>query len=269
MTLSRSPPSQYLLRSALDESLKKSEVYADPQAPDYAAQASKPHVGLANLADEDFITRISNPRLPPFIKDRQGLWFVLIEAEFRVNWTRSDDAKSNATIEALDKDVLQQSTGVLFDPPMEDKPNLQKELRLHIFDRNTNQKYLIESGSAISVAPASHFSDLKRKTDLTLFAANSTQINTFGSVILNIDLNLRRNFSWNFIIADVQEAITGADLLTHFNLLIDLKNRQLIDSSTGVTTKGQIINTTHHGISTINSNMPHAYLLLQFVHITK
>lgn len=52
-----------------------------------------------------------------------------------------------------------------------------------------------------------------------LYAANGTTINTYGTINLELDLGLRRNFPWRFVIADVQKAIIGADFLAHYELL--------------------------------------------------
>ncbi|GBN42130.1 hypothetical protein AVEN_198048-1 [Araneus ventricosus] len=40
--------------------------------------------------------------------------------------------------------------------------------------------------------------------ELTLYAANGTKIRTFGTKLLDLDLNLRRRFQWKFITAEVK-----------------------------------------------------------------
>ncbi|XP_066589575.1 uncharacterized protein [Prorops nasuta] len=106
-------------------------------------------------------------------------------------------------------------------------------------------------------------------SDLTLYAANTSPIKTFGTINLVVDLNLRRDFTWPFIIAEVEEAIIGADFLNHFNLLIDLRNRRLIDSITGLTTKGQLETVKCCSVSTVEYNSPYANLLQEFIEITR
>ena len=49
-----------------------------------------------------------------------------------------------------------------------------------------------------------------------------------------MNLRLRRNFSWSFIVADVQHPILGADFLGHYELDISVHNRKLIDTVTGL-----------------------------------
>nr|VZI15550.1 unnamed protein product [Spirometra erinaceieuropaei] len=65
-------------------------------------------------------------------------------------------------------------------------------------------------------------------------AANNSSIPTFGQRSITLDLGLRRIFRWVFIIADVSVALIGADFLAQFNLLVDLKNRRLVDCSTNL-----------------------------------
>ena len=55
--------------------------------------------------------------------------------------------------------------------------------------------------------------DRMRRKELTLQAANSTSITTYGSRSRTLDLGLRRTFRWIFVIADVAMPILGADFL--------------------------------------------------------
>ncbi|GFV20983.1 transposon Tf2-6 polyprotein [Trichonephila clavipes] len=63
-----------------------------------------------------------------------------------------------------------------------------------------------------------------------LYAANGSEIPTFGLKILTLNLGLRREFQFPFIIAKVDKGIIDADFFKYkFNLLIDIRNKQLID----------------------------------------
>ncbi|KAK9876232.1 hypothetical protein WA026_012533 [Henosepilachna vigintioctopunctata] len=96
--------------------------------------------------------------------------------------------------------------------------------RLYVYDKRNNLKFLVDSGSEVSCIPAPRGSR-PNLCDLQLVAANNTKIYTFGKKLLNLDLGLRRNFAWKFIIASVPIPIIGADLIKHFDLLIDLKRK--------------------------------------------
>lgn len=108
--------------------------------------------------------------------------------------------------------------------------------RLYIVDNSTKLRFLIDTGADISVLPSSLIKHHNLKnTNHTLFAANGTRIKTFGEKRLQIDLGLRRCFDWNFVLAEVKCPIIGSDFVTHYDLLIDLKNNKLIDRLTGLT----------------------------------
>ncbi|XP_023245066.1 uncharacterized protein K02A2.6-like [Copidosoma floridanum] len=101
------------------------------------------------------------------------------------------------------------------------------ENRLHVSDKTSTIRFLVDSGSVVSLLPASLFKKPPARASLTLTAANASAISTYGTHRAEVNLGLRRAFVWSFIVADVQTAILGADFLTHFSLLIDLKGKQL------------------------------------------
>ncbi|UYV63697.1 hypothetical protein LAZ67_2005345 [Cordylochernes scorpioides] len=69
-------------------------------------------------------------------------------------------------------------------------------------------------------------------TKFTLTAANNSPIKTYDERFLNLDLGLRRDFKWRFIIADTNKAILGADFMEHFGIIPDIKGKFIIDSLT-------------------------------------
>lgn len=101
--------------------------------------------------------------------------------------------------------------------------------RLFIFDKTNKLNFLIDSGADISVLPSSKFKSHKKISDIILTAANGSSISTFGKKMLNINLGLRREFSFFFTIANIEKPIIGADFLHKYGLLIDIKNKKLID----------------------------------------
>lgn len=90
--------------------------------------------------------------------------------------------------------------------------------------------FLINTGSDLSIIPANS-QDKINPSSYVIYAANNSQINTFGKRALSIDLSLGRKFPWNFCIASVPYPIIGADFLNHFGLSVDLKNRRFTDLS--------------------------------------
>lgn len=139
--------------------------------------------------------------------------------------------------------------------------------RLVIKDPLTGIKFLIDSGSDLSLLPRNN-KNCKNNADTFLYAANGTVISTFRTTKLNISLGLRRTFSWTFVIANIDHAIIGADFLSHFKLLNDFKRHILADITTHFEvlckTKYSIVGSVH----TVSDNCKYAHLLKQFPSIT-
>lgn len=90
--------------------------------------------------------------------------------------------------------------------------------------------------------------------EFKLFAANNTEIQTYGTKLLNLNFGIRRQFPWIFIIADVGKPIIGSDFLNKYGLLIDIKNKKLIDTTTSLTISGTISHTAALSLSTLVPN---------------
>ncbi|XP_022169060.1 uncharacterized protein LOC111032891 [Myzus persicae] len=108
----------------------------------------------------------------------------------------------------------------------------------HVFITGTcsGRQFLIDSGADISVIPPVAWH--RASSDLVLTAANGTRIRTYGPKNLRLNIGLARSFPWRFEIAYVSRAIIGADFLKYYGLLLDVRNRRLInqDSSTAIKT---------------------------------
>lgn len=141
--------------------------------------------------------------------------------------------------------------------------------RLIIYDKLSKTNYLIDTGSDVSVLPFSNH--MRQRNELILYAANDTIIRTYGEKIVNLELGLKRELSWKFILAGVDRAIIGADFVKHFGLLVDLKNECLIDPLTSVHSKGKILSVNLHSISTIGNatNSRYVQILIPFKEITQ
>lgn len=126
--------------------------------------------------------------------------------------------------------------------------------RLFIIDKNSTHNFLIDTGADISILPAAPIHKHKPPDTRVLYAANGSTIRTYGKKILAINFGLRRQFDWQFVIADVTRPIIGADFLSHYGLLVDLKNKRLIDEVTKLDIAGKMIETDYERVSTICSN---------------
>jgi len=74
-----------------------------------------------------------------------------------------------------------------------------------------------------------------------LFAANGTTIATYGYKTLTISLGLDTEYTWRFIIADVDCPIIGADFLHAHHLMVDLRGGKTIDGTSLETISGTLL----------------------------
>lgn len=78
--------------------------------------------------------------------------------------------------------------------------------RLCVLDKNSGLKFLIDTGANVSVIPVTNCKNIACDK-YKLYAANGTEIRTYGVRSLVLDLNLRRAFRWTFIVADVSNLL--------------------------------------------------------------
>ena len=113
-------------------------------------------------------------------------------------------------------------------------PSLSPSKLLYVADKHNKCNYLIDTGAAVSVLPTSCANRTSDAACLPLVAAKNTTINTYGNCGRVVDVGLKRDYAWTFIVADVKQPIIGADFPIHYSLLVDLKSRCLRDMRTGL-----------------------------------
>ncbi len=124
---------------------------------------------------------------------------------------------------------------------------------------------MIDTGADISVIPPTTQEKGHTPCLFPLHAANSTKIKTYGSKFITLNLGLRRNIRWIFIIADVQQPIIGSDLLKKFDLLVDIKNNSLIDKKTSFSVDGiQVLQTPLDSVNSLSYISIYHQLLNEF-----
>ncbi|GFT48083.1 transposon Tf2-9 polyprotein [Trichonephila clavipes] len=141
--------------------------------------------------------------------------------------------------------------------------------RLFIKDKSSNTAFFIDTGSDVSVLPASLSEKRKGNSIQQLSAANTSPINVYGKRLLTLDLNLRRVFRWPFLIASVSVPIIGADFLYNFNISPDLRNRKLIDNATKISTNCKLVSPEVHSIKLISGESIFHGVLREFPEIVK
>ena len=148
--------------------------------------------------------------------------------------------------------------------------------RLFVMDRNSKQRYLVDTGSNMCVYPRRLLPGHRERTDYNLYAANGTIIPTYGWASRNLNLGLHRDFTWRFVIADVDLPIIGVDLpiigvdlLSHYGLLVDCRNNRLLDGVTSLSTPGLIAPLSVPRVKVITGGTPPDRLMEEFLGLIK
>jgi len=138
-----------------------------------------------------------------------------------------------------------------FQPPIHHRPSQQPE-------------FLVDTGSDLCVVPRKLVPGRKERTSYDLFAANGIPIPTYGWHTLTFNFGLRRDFTWYFVVVDVQLPIIGLDLLANFNLLVDCRNNRILDGVTSLSTPAQTASTRFPRVKTIGNSTPADGLFAKF-----
>ncbi|KAJ8415229.1 hypothetical protein AAFF_G00009270 [Aldrovandia affinis] len=100
-----------------------------------------------------------------------------------------------------------------------------------ITDSISGRRFLCDTGAQVSILPVSALDIRTAKLGPNLEAANGTPIPTFGTRSLTLCFAGQR-FSWDFVLAKVSTPLLGADFLCANGLLVDVGNRQLVNTET-------------------------------------
>ena len=104
----------------------------------------------------------------------------------------------------------------------------QRTQRLFIYrDFISGISFLIDTGAAVSVYPASGPDVTATPSTSILVAANGTPIETFGEQSLPVTMG-QLKISWPFLLARVTRAILDANFLHHTGFLVDVKWKRLV-----------------------------------------
>lgn len=141
--------------------------------------------------------------------------------------------------------------------------------RLFVTDKKTKVQYLVDTGSDLCVLPRRFLRQFREPSDYKLTAANGTVISTYGTMTMHLDLGLRRDFVWNFVVANVDKPIIGADFISHYGLLVDCRNRRLLDSLTTLSSPASATTCQQPSIKVISGHSEYHLLLAQYPTLTK
>ncbi|KAF6202652.1 hypothetical protein GE061_003051 [Apolygus lucorum] len=143
--------------------------------------------------------------------------------------------------------------------------------RLFIYCQKQGIPFLVDSGASISVLP-NKLVRRQHRSRTSLYAANGSSISSYGNLTAKIQLNAR-HYTWDFTVADIPKAIIGADFLSYYHLLVDLKKGRLINSENGEIISGRInsISATKPiaSITHIPPNAKYKRLLEKYIQISR
>ncbi|XP_025835993.1 uncharacterized protein LOC112906301 [Agrilus planipennis] len=139
------------------------------------------------------------------------------------------------------------------------KPTLRKTTGTIVDGvRRQQPYYLLPMGLRryVSLSPLVPTSVCSRVRNFPNHGKNQITNFPLPTLTLTLDLGFRRQFTWRFVVADVSKPITGAEFLSHFGLLVDMKNKRLLDSTTHLTSQGKVIECESPSIKTVSGDTP-------------
>lgn len=100
----------------------------------------------------------------------------------------------------------------------------------------TKLSFIVDTGAAVSIIPQKYLSGVNPEpTPISLHTATGSQIPCAGEARLNLEIPLlRRNFSFNFIVAETNVPLLGLDFLSYHGIVVDCQARTIVDRSTSV-----------------------------------
>ena len=120
---------------------------------------------------------------------------------------------------------------------------------IYLTDSLSSRDFLIDTGASVSVFP--YHGSPTQFTKLKLHTADGTMVPCHGERLLPLKFG-SHSFEWSFQLAPVTTPIIGADFLIHFNLLVDMARKKILNAST-LQVIGSKINTAPESIySTAN-----------------
>ena len=88
----------------------------------------------------------------------------------------------------------------------------KKDIRPKAYDKISGAKILIDSGACISVWPRARFKNAPCDPSRNLVAVNGTQIKTYGSKVIKIQL-ANVTFNHKFVLSDISSPVLGFDFM--------------------------------------------------------
>ena len=158
-----------------------------------------------------------------------------------------------------------------FPPPTRTKliPSSTGSPLMFVTDVHSQRRYLVDTGSSVSILPAGAFEKKALHPSFDLLAANGSMIGTYGAVFSSVNLHTHLKLQWTFIVADVTEAILGIDFLQGNGFHIDLKREHLYHQPSHTKIKGKSGLPSSTKVCTVQQSSVFHRLLDEFPELTR
>jgi cleavage and polyadenylation specificity factor subunit 1 len=140
---------------------------------------------------------------------------------------------------------------------------------MYVTDVTNGRKFLVDTGSVVSILPASQFEKDQRTPAYDLLAANGSKIATYGSMFSSVNLHPGLRLDWTFIVADINQAILGLDFLKHHMFTLNLRSNCLLYEPTQQAIYGKSSNSPPASINKIQDTTEYHRLLEEFPELTE
>jgi hypothetical protein len=131
--------------------------------------------------------------------------------------------------------------------------------------KSSKRRFLIDTGSDLCVFPRKLIPQPGHVLTMTSHLTALPSPHMDGC----LDLRLRRDFMWRFVVADVTQPLIVADFLSHFGLLVDFQNNRLLDGVTLLSTPAQTGSPRIPSIKVISGGISVDTLLSEFPDLTR
>jgi hypothetical protein len=139
---------------------------------------------------------------------------------------------------------------------------------LFIMERLSKRQFLVDTGSDLCVYPRRLIPRRSERVNYDLCAANGTTIHTYRWLPLSLNLGLRRDFTWRFVVADVTYSLIGVHFPSHFGLLMDCRNR-LLDGVISLSVLAQAASSLIPSVKTITGSISVDSLVAEFPYLAR
>ncbi|GFT20148.1 transposon Ty3-I Gag-Pol polyprotein [Trichonephila clavipes] len=240
-----------------------------------------------SVDQESQLSRIAF-KAPAFWENDPELWFFQVESQFLLAGISNNSTKFHAVIAALNSNILSCVRDSVKNPPKESAySSFKDKIVQHFSQSDASRLHLLLHD--LQLAPLDELTQIADKvhevsgSDLTVarIETKSNQIELDGLKAEIADLKnmvkkltvsayspnrngYRSRSLTSSRVADVSDPIIGADFLEWFELLIDVRNRKLLDGLTSLFVRGTVKQVQSLDLTLVENNSPYNSILSKY-----